>query len=252
VSSVSEQFQQLMDALNSPIRREILWIIGDGELAAGDISGRFEVAMPTISRHLAVLREAGLIERRVDGNFRRYRVRRDRLQGLENLLGDSGRWTNAADVPERQLATGHGAFGILVETTVPTDPGTAFRDFTEERRYSRWIGVPVSLREGRYRMKLEWGTTIRGNYVTTVADRLVVMDWQFDDDAVPVPSDERLRTYLWFTKVGDTTRLTVEQVVLEERAQRYLSEAWRTMLGRYRQSFDEAPTRRRSRPKGPA
>jgi DNA-binding transcriptional ArsR family regulator len=53
--------QRTMGALNSPIRREILWRVWDQELPVGVIVQSFELTPPTISGHLAVLRDAGLV-----------------------------------------------------------------------------------------------------------------------------------------------------------------------------------------------
>jgi DNA-binding transcriptional ArsR family regulator len=53
-------------ALADPTRRQILQDLRDGELAAGEIVARFEISGPSISRHLTVLKAAGLVtERRV-------------------------------------------------------------------------------------------------------------------------------------------------------------------------------------------
>ena len=62
-------------ALAEPRRREILSLVQDRELAAGEIAGRFDVTRPAISQHLAVLREAGLITERRAGTRRLYRAR---------------------------------------------------------------------------------------------------------------------------------------------------------------------------------
>ena len=48
-------------ALAAPRRREILALVRDGELSAGEIASRFDVSRPAISQHLAALREAGLL-----------------------------------------------------------------------------------------------------------------------------------------------------------------------------------------------
>ena len=56
--------QKVLAALTSPVRREILGLIWDRELSAGEIADAFPVTKPTISQHLAVLREAGLAEHR--------------------------------------------------------------------------------------------------------------------------------------------------------------------------------------------
>ena len=73
--------QKVLAALTSPVRREILGLIWDRELSAGEIAAAFPVTKPTISQHLAVLREAGLAESTAVGTSRRYRARRDALRG---------------------------------------------------------------------------------------------------------------------------------------------------------------------------
>lgn len=67
--------QAVLDALVEPRRREILGLVRHHELAAGTIAARFpDVARPTVSQHLRVLREAGLVAERRDGTRRLYRA----------------------------------------------------------------------------------------------------------------------------------------------------------------------------------
>ena len=54
-------------ALSDPTRREILRLLGKRELTAGEIVGKFDISQPAISRHLAVLRQAGLVTARREG-----------------------------------------------------------------------------------------------------------------------------------------------------------------------------------------
>jgi DNA-binding transcriptional ArsR family regulator len=58
----------VFSALAHPTRRQILQDLKDGELAAGEIASRFSASGPTVSRHLAVLRGAGLVTERRDAN----------------------------------------------------------------------------------------------------------------------------------------------------------------------------------------
>jgi DNA-binding transcriptional ArsR family regulator len=55
-------------ALADPTRRQILQDLRGGELAAGEIAARFAISGPSISRHLSVLKAAGLVRDRRDGN----------------------------------------------------------------------------------------------------------------------------------------------------------------------------------------
>ena len=79
--------QKVLGALTSPVRREILALIWDRELPAGEVAAAFAVTKPTISQHLAVLREAGLVTATRAGTSRRYRARPDALRGLRAALG---------------------------------------------------------------------------------------------------------------------------------------------------------------------
>jgi DNA-binding transcriptional ArsR family regulator len=66
-------------ALADPTRRQILQDLREGELAAGDIAGRFSISAPSISRHLTVLKSAGLVVERREGNRILYSLVGDRL-----------------------------------------------------------------------------------------------------------------------------------------------------------------------------
>lgn len=64
----------LFKALNDPIRRQILEILKEKDLTAGDIAERFEVGKPTISHHLDLLRQADLVSSVKDGQFVLYSI----------------------------------------------------------------------------------------------------------------------------------------------------------------------------------
>src|ERR671929_2244822 len=66
-------------ALADPTRRQILQDLRDGELAAGEIASRFTISGPSISRHLSILKGAGLVTERRDANRIYYSLVEDRL-----------------------------------------------------------------------------------------------------------------------------------------------------------------------------
>ena len=66
-------------ALADPTRRQILQDLRGGELAAGEIASRFSISGPSISRHLGVLKGAGLVTERRDANRILYSLVEDRL-----------------------------------------------------------------------------------------------------------------------------------------------------------------------------
>ena len=59
---------QVFKALSDPTRREILRLLGRGEMTAGQLAERFDMTRPTMSHHFAVLKQADLIHRRRDGS----------------------------------------------------------------------------------------------------------------------------------------------------------------------------------------
>jgi DNA-binding transcriptional ArsR family regulator len=66
-------------ALADPTRRQILEDLRPGELAAGEIARRFPISGPSVSRHLGVLKAAGLVRERRDANKIYYMLIEDRL-----------------------------------------------------------------------------------------------------------------------------------------------------------------------------
>lgn len=66
-------------ALADPTRRQILQDLRPGELAAGELASRFTISGPSISRHLSVLKGAGLVAERRDANRILYSLVEDRL-----------------------------------------------------------------------------------------------------------------------------------------------------------------------------
>jgi DNA-binding transcriptional ArsR family regulator len=66
-------------ALADPTRRQILQDLRQGELPAGVIAGRFPISGPSISRHLTVLKAAGLVEERREANRIYYSLVEERL-----------------------------------------------------------------------------------------------------------------------------------------------------------------------------
>jgi DNA-binding transcriptional ArsR family regulator len=78
--------QTAIQALAEPRRREILQLIRDRELTAGEIASGFDVTRPAISQHLGVLKEAGLVSERREGTRRFYRARPEGLKELKEFL----------------------------------------------------------------------------------------------------------------------------------------------------------------------
>jgi DNA-binding transcriptional ArsR family regulator len=73
-------------AIAEPHRREILRLVWDAELSAGEIASHFEVTRPAVSQHLNVLKEVGLVSERRNGTRRLYRARPEGLAELKAFL----------------------------------------------------------------------------------------------------------------------------------------------------------------------
>jgi ArsR family transcriptional regulator, arsenate/arsenite/antimonite-responsive transcriptional repressor len=78
----------MFKALADPSRRKILRLLGDGEMSAGDIAGRFEMTAPSMSHHFSVLKNAGLIRVRRNGQQLFYSLDTTVVQDLMTVLLD--------------------------------------------------------------------------------------------------------------------------------------------------------------------
>lgn len=74
------------EALAEPNRRRILDVLRDGERPAGDLVEALEISQPGVSKHLKLLREAGLVSVRADGQRRLYRLEPKGLADLDAWL----------------------------------------------------------------------------------------------------------------------------------------------------------------------
>jgi len=86
----------LLRAVASPRRREILRLVWDQEMAAGDIARHFDISWPAVSQNLAVLRASGAVVERRDGKRRFYRTDQQRLGPLADVV--RAMWSERLDV----------------------------------------------------------------------------------------------------------------------------------------------------------
>jgi len=80
---------QTFSALADPTRRAIVLRLAEGDATVGELAKPFDISGPAISRHLKVLEEAELIERRVDARWRVCSLRRDRLAEAERWINET-------------------------------------------------------------------------------------------------------------------------------------------------------------------
>ncbi|HSG32133.1 MAG TPA: metalloregulator ArsR/SmtB family transcription factor [Thermodesulfobacteriota bacterium] len=75
-------------AIGDERRRKILTILSKGSASAGDISSKFKISQPTISNHLKILREAGLIKEKKIAQSRIYSLNQDRIKKVIATLSE--------------------------------------------------------------------------------------------------------------------------------------------------------------------
>jgi DNA-binding transcriptional ArsR family regulator len=89
-----------LKAIAEPRRRQILTLVRDEELSAGEIASHFDVTRPAVSQHLTVLKEAGLVDERRNGTKRLYRARPEGLAEVRTFLEEF--WGERLDALKRE------------------------------------------------------------------------------------------------------------------------------------------------------
>jgi len=97
-----------LDALGDANRRAIVEILGGGAASVQQIADRLPISRPAVSRHLRVLREAGLVDDRPDGTRRVYQLRDEGVDAVREYF--RAVWGEAAT-----------RFRIAVENTTPAE-----------------------------------------------------------------------------------------------------------------------------------
>src|SRR6478609_9632394 len=94
----------VLEVIAEPTRRRILDAVRDGERSVGELVEQVGMHQPGVSRHLKVLREAGLVEVRRDAQRRLYRLRAEPLMALDDWLEPyRAHWAGRLNALERHL-----------------------------------------------------------------------------------------------------------------------------------------------------
>jgi DNA-binding transcriptional ArsR family regulator len=93
-----------LQVLAEPRRLQILDLLRDGERPVGELVDRIGLSQPAVSKHLRVLKDAGLVEARPDAQRRLYRIRPEPLEDLDDWLASYRQlWTSHLDRLEDHL-----------------------------------------------------------------------------------------------------------------------------------------------------
>ena len=90
----ADRIAPLLKALADPVRLRLLSLVAahaDGEACVCDLNDAFELSQPTISHHLKVLHEAGLLDRSKRGTWVYYRIKAEVLGDVAGMIGGVGR-----------------------------------------------------------------------------------------------------------------------------------------------------------------
>src|SRR3982751_352949 len=97
----------VLQALADPSRRTVLEILREGPATAGELADALPIARPGVSRHLRVLREAGLVEVRQEAQRRIYSLRPEPLVDVDAWLENyRALWANRLDALHTEIARG--------------------------------------------------------------------------------------------------------------------------------------------------
>jgi len=96
--------ESVFEIIAEPNRRAILSLLVSSEQSVGEIERQLHMPQPTVSKHLRVLRDAGLVEATVDAQRRLYRLKPEPLQEMDAWLAQFRRfWSAHVDALERHL-----------------------------------------------------------------------------------------------------------------------------------------------------
>ena len=99
--------EAVLRAIADESRRTMLDALANGPATAGELAALLPIARPGVSRHLRVLREAGLVEVRQDAQRRIYGLRADRLAEVDEWLGRyRAMWEHRLDALHTEVARG--------------------------------------------------------------------------------------------------------------------------------------------------
>jgi len=104
VSSLVATHVEAFAALGDPVRARIVRLLSSADMAAGDIAARFPMSRPAVSRHLRVLREAGLVRAREEAQQRIYSIEMATMDEMDAFLAECREvWASRLDELGRRL-----------------------------------------------------------------------------------------------------------------------------------------------------
>lgn len=206
-------------ALAEANRRQILELVAGEERSAGDIARHFAVSRSAVSQHLAVLKDAGLVEARREGTRRLYRARPPGIAAvklyLDGLFDDRlARLREVAEAKDRGTSRNPTErLSVEREIGIRARPSAVWALLTDARAATRWMGVVARLDPtpgGVYRVEVVPGHAVAGTFVEVDPPQRLAHTWGWEDQGpAGVPTGSTLVRYdLVPTGRGTILRLT--------------------------------------------
>ncbi len=152
-----------LHVLAEPRRVAILDLLRDGERPVGELVDGLGVSQPAVSKHLRVLKDAGLVEARVDAQRRLYRIRPEPLADLDEWLAPYRRlWASAPrptgsaprrteeDMTDATLLMDRARPAVRLERHLPDPPATVWQALTQCEQLRAWFPSDVIVDGGRW------------------------------------------------------------------------------------------------------
>jgi DNA-binding transcriptional ArsR family regulator len=129
----------VFNALADPTRRAILARLADGEASVGELAEPFAISLPAVSRHLAVLKHARLVDQRVDAQWRRCRITAGPLRDAADWIDAyrefwEGNFDRLAEYLQQTQAPSAPQGEAPAETSAETPPRTQPKKIPSKRR----------------------------------------------------------------------------------------------------------------------
>lgn len=106
MANYSPQLDNIFGALADPTRRAIVARLSQGEASVGELAEPFDMALPSLMKHIRVLEAGGLVESEKHGRVRTCRLMPDAMKGAENWLAEQHAiWEARLDRLESYVAT---------------------------------------------------------------------------------------------------------------------------------------------------
>jgi uncharacterized protein YndB with AHSA1/START domain len=235
-------------ALAHPTRREIVERLSGGVATVGEATGGMGVSKPTISRHLKLLEEAGVVTRVIEGRTHRLALRPDTLAATSDWIDEQrARWERLFDVvgeyleerKERGVAERH-EFELRIERTFDATAEEVFDAWTSPEVLRRWFHsepdwttpvAEVDLRVGgkvRVAMRETDGTehAMGGEFTLIDRPRRLAMTWTFDE----WPEKEQMIELEFTERDGRTTVVLINSGIDTEQHRAEQQGGWKGCL----------------------